>query len=191
MFGLLLPASRGTRGAMKASMSPVSRSCEMVLPSGASTILHVGRQLDGDLLRPRRIVDAAPHPGDVGGLHAMILLQDRARPHAGGELEFRQAHALALEVFGLLDAVGAHIDAVVAEHPRHEGRDAHIGTVALRRLHREARHRQFADVEIHGAEGAEEDFLRRQGHEHRVDAIDLDRPVEQRARPVVIADRHR
>ena len=153
--------------------------------------LDVRRQLDRDLLRPRRIVDAAPHPLDVRRLHAVVVLQDRARPDAGGELEFRQADALALEVLRLLDPVGAHIDAVVPEHPRHERRDTDIGTIALRGLDRVARHRQFADVEIHGAERAEENLLRRQHHENGVDSVDLHGAVKQRARPVVVADGHR
>ena len=127
----------------------------------------------------------------VGRLDAVVVLQDHARPDAGGELIFRQADALALEILRLLDAVGAHIDRVVAERARHEGRHADIGTIALRGLDREARHRQLADVEIHGAEGAEENLLRRQRHEHRIDAVDLHRAVEQRAGAVVVADRDR
>ena len=136
-------------------------------------------------------LDPAAHPGDVRRLHAVIVLQDGARPDAGGELIFRQADPLALEILRLLDAVGAHIDAVVAEHARHEGRHADIGTIALRGLDREARHRQFADVEIHGAKGPEENLLRRQLHEDGLDAVDLHRAVEQRTGPVIIADRHR
>jgi hypothetical protein len=61
----------------------------------------------------------------------------------------------------------------------------------LRGLHREARHRELADVEIHAAEGAEEDFLRRQIHEYRIDPIDLHRAVHQRAHPIVVPDHHR
>ena len=121
----------------------------------------------------------------------MVVLQDDARPHAGCELIFRQADALALEIGGRLDAVLAHIDRVVTERPRDECRHAHIGAIALGGLHREARHRQLADVEIHAAERAEKDFLRRQIHEHRIDAVDLDRAVHERTHAVVIADRDR
>ena len=41
------------------------------------------------------------------GLDAEIVFEDRARPDIGGELVFRQADLLALEVVRLLDAVGA------------------------------------------------------------------------------------
>ena len=151
---------------------------------------HAGRQLDGDLLRPAGILDAAAHPGHVGRLHAVVVLQHDAGPDAGGELIFRQPDALALEVGRRLDAVGAHPDRIVPERPRHEGRHADIGTVPCRGLHRRARHRQFADVEILAAEGAEEDLLGRQRHEHRIDAVDLHRAVDHGTHPVVIADRN-
>jgi hypothetical protein len=45
-----------------------------------------------------------------------------------------------------------------------------------------------ADVEIGVAEGAEEDLLRLQQHEHRIDAVDLHAAIDQRAHPVVVAD---
>ena len=38
------------------------------------------------------------------------------------------------------------------------------------------------------AKRAEEDFLRRQRHEHRIDAVDLHGAVDQRAVAVVVAD---
>jgi hypothetical protein len=121
----------------------------------------------------------------------VVFREDDARPYAGGELIFGQADALALEIGRRLDAVGAHIDRVVAEGARHEGRHAHIGASTLRGLDREARHRQLADIEVDGAEGAEEDLLRRQRHEDRIDAVDLHRAVEERAHAIVITDRDR
>ena len=137
------------------------------------------------------MLDASAHPDDVGRSHAVVILEDDARPHAGRELIFRQPDALALEIGRRLDAVAAHVDRVVTERSRDECRHPHIGTIVLGGLHREARHRQFAEVEIDVAEGTEEDFLRRQIHEHRIDAIDLNRAVHERTHPVVITDRDR
>ena len=149
---------------------------------------RAGGQLDGDLFGPAGMLDSSPHPNHVGRLHAVVVLQDDARPHAGGELIFRQPDAPALEIGRRRDPVAAHIDRVVTECPRNECRHAHIRAVALGGLHREARQRQFADVEVHAAEGAEEDLLGRQVHEHGIDAVDLDRAVHQRTHAVVVAD---
>jgi hypothetical protein len=115
--------------------------------------------------------------------------QNDARPHAGGELIFRQPDAPAFEIGGRLDAIRAHVDRIVTEGPRHERRHPHIGAIAFGGLDREARHRQFTDVEVHAAEGTEEDFLGRQVHEHRIDAVDLHRAVHERTHPVIVADR--
>src|SRR6185369_12671279 len=76
----------------------------------------------------------------------------------------------------------------VAEHTRDEGGHADVGAAALRRLHREARERQFADVEFGMTKGAEEDFFRRQGETGRLDTVDLHAAVDQRARTVIRAD---
>ena len=176
---------------MKPSISPAASMPEMVFPSGAFSSFTSGRQIELDLLGPARLLDAAAHPGHVGGLHAVIVLQDRARPDIGGQLIFRQADLLAFEVFRLLDAVLAHIDRGVAEGARQKHRNADIRAVVLRGLHREARERQFADVEFGRAEGAKEDFLRRQGHEDRIDAVDAHGAVDQRARAIIVADRDR
>jgi hypothetical protein len=119
----------------------------------------------------------------------MVVLQNDARPHAGGELILRQADASSLQIGWRLDAVPPHVDRVVAECAGDEGRHAHIRTIAVGGFHREARHREFANIEIHAAERTEEDFLGRQVHEHRIDAVDLDRAVHQRTNAVVIADR--
>src|SRR6516165_138375 len=119
---------------------------------------------------------------------ARIILQDDARPYAGGELIFRQSDALALHVFRRFHAVLAHIDGVVAERARDEGRYTDIGTIPAGSLDREARQRQLANVEIDTAKCAKEDLLGRQAHEDRVDAVDLHDPVHQRANPVVISD---
>src|SRR6185312_10050251 len=63
-----------------------------------------------------------------------------------------------------------------------------IGAVAIGGLDRVAAQRQLADIELGLAEGAEEDFLRLQHHEDRVDPVDLHRAVEERPHAVVIAD---
>ena len=128
---------------------------------------------------------------DVRRLDAVVVLQDGARPDVRGELILGDADLAAFQVRGLLDAVGAHIDRGVSERARHEGRHAHIGEIALRGLHRRARQRQLADVELGMAERAEEDLLRLERHEHRIDAVDLHRAVGERARAVVIAHRDR
>src|SRR5260370_10032231 len=49
---------------------------------------HAGWELDGDLLRPARVLDPAPHPDNVGRLHAVVVFQNDAGPHAGGWLLF-------------------------------------------------------------------------------------------------------
>jgi hypothetical protein len=118
----------------------------------------------------------------------VIVFQNGARPDIGGQLIFRQADFFTLEVFGLFDPVGAHINRSMAEGARHEGRHTDIRAAALRGLDRKTRQRQFADVEFGMAKGAEEDFFRRQHHAGGVDAIDLDGAVDQRARAVIGSD---
>jgi hypothetical protein len=76
----------------------------------------------------------------------------------------------------------------VAEGAGQEGGDTDVGTVARRRLHREARQRQLADVELCETERAEEDLLRTQVHDDGVDAVDGDAAVAERAGAVVFAD---
>src|SRR5262249_56200663 len=55
--------------------------------------------------------------------------------------------------------------------------------------HGEARQGVFADNEVLGGKWAEEDFLRIELHEHRIDAVDLDGAVDQRPVAVVVTDR--
>src|SRR5262249_6275273 len=74
---------------------------------------HIARQLDRNLLRPAGMLDPSPHPDDVRGLHAVLILQNDAGPDAGGELIFRQSDPLALEILRSLDAVSADINRVV------------------------------------------------------------------------------
>src|SRR5262249_18353345 len=65
------------------------------------------RQVEADLLRTARRLDAAAHPGHVRGFHPVIVLEDRTRPHVGGELIFRQPDLAALQIRWRTHAVGA------------------------------------------------------------------------------------
>ena len=149
---------------------------------------HAGRQLDRQLLRPARLLDAAADPVNVGGLDAEIVVEQGARPHIGGELIFRHADFAALQVGRLLYPIGAHVNRGVPEGPRDESRDRDIGTIALRRFQGEARQRQFADVEFGAAERTKENLFGAERHEDRVDAVDGDAAVNQRAGAVIVAD---
>src|SRR5438105_4458924 len=78
------------------------------------------------LIAPR-LLQAATPPFQVGGLDAILLLQHAAHPDVGGHLVLRHADGPALEVGRRLDAaVGADVDAGVAEQPRHKGRHRDI-----------------------------------------------------------------
>src|SRR6478735_3276590 len=125
---------------------------------------------------------------DVGRLHTVVVFENRASPHIGGELIFRHADFLALKISGLLDPVGPYINGCVSERTRDESRYSHVGTLALSRLDGKTRHRQFADIEFRMAEGAEENFLRIECHEYRIDAVYLYEPIAQRASAVIVAD---
>src|SRR5271169_2696045 len=149
---------------------------------------HSVGQRDGDFLHPSCFFQPAADPMHVGRLDAVVVFEDGARPDIGSQLIFRYTDFFFPEVGWLLDAVGAHIDRGVAEGARHKGRHADIGTIALRGLDREARHRQFAAVEFGMAEGAEEDFLRIERHENWIDAIDLYQPVRKRPGAIIVAD---
>src|SRR5206468_12191114 len=123
------------------------------------------------------VLVAAAHPGDVFWRDPVLLRQDGARPDIRGELIFRYADALALEVAGRADAVGADIDRGVAKGAGGKDGHADIGTIAVGRLHRQAAERELADVEVGLAKGAEEDFLRLERHEDRLRAVDSDGAV--------------
>src|SRR5260370_22699234 len=110
--------------------------------------MHVGWKLDGDFFWPAGMLDPSSHPNYVGGSDAMVVLKDDARPHAGGELILRQSHPPALEIGGRCDAIPPHPDRGVAETPGKENPDPPIRGILLGALHREDRHRQFADGPI-------------------------------------------
>ena len=93
---------------------------------------------------------------------------------------------------GLLDAgVGAHVDAGMPEQPRHERRNADIVRGSGRDGADVARERQFADVELLIAEGAEEDLLRIERQIGDRAALDLDAAIQDRAAAIVVAARDR
>ena len=75
-------------------------------------------QIQFDFFRAARCVNAASNPSDVLGANAVVILQNRARPHNGGELVFRNTYPLALEVLWLTNAVFTHIYRGVPKRPR-------------------------------------------------------------------------
>ena len=174
---------------MKPSISPASSRAGNRRAVGRVVEPHAGRQLDRDLFRPARVLDAAADPVDIRALDAVIVFQEGARPDIGGELIFRHADLAAVQILRRLDAVGADIDRGVAESARHECRHRDIRAIVPRGLDRVARQRQFADVEFGGAEGAKENLLGNERHVDRIDAVDLHAAVDQRPGAVVIADR--
>ena len=150
---------------------------------------EAGRKLEGDFLGPRGMFDAAAHPFDIGWADAEVVFQNRARPHIGCQLVFRETHFPSCQVLRFFDPVGAHENRGVPKTAGYKGRNSHIGALTKCGFEREARQRQLANVEIHGAEGAEENFFGHEFHEHRIDAVDFDRSVDQRAVAVVIPNR--
>src|SRR5882757_479821 len=117
-----------------------------------------------------------------------MIGEERPRPYIGGELVLGDADPSSFEVLRPGDPVLAHIDRGVAEGARQEGRHADIGAIARGGLDGEARERELADIERRLAKGAEEDLLRAERHDDRVDAVDLDRAVDQRPGPIVVSD---
>jgi hypothetical protein len=134
------------------------------------------------------MLDAAADPVDVAGLDAEIVLEDRARPDDRGQLILRHTDLAAPEVLRLVDAVGPHVDRGVAEHTGDKSRHANIGTLSGCGLDREARQRTFTDIELLAAKGTEKNFLRRQGHEDGINAVDGHGTVDQRPVAIVVAD---
>src|ERR1700687_968713 len=163
----------------------------MVAPSGGVLEPYAGRQLDRDFFRPAGLFDTATDPMDVRALDAIVVLKEGARPDIGGQLIFQYADFAALEVLRLFDPVGSHIERRVAKGARDESGHGDIGTVVLRGLDRVARQRQFADIELGGAEGAKEYLLRDERHVDRIDAVDRNAAVDQGTRSIIVAHRDR
>src|SRR5262249_55346886 len=128
---------------------------------------------------------------DIRALDAIVVFQKRPGPDICRQLIFRHADFAALQILRLLDPVGAHINRGVTEGARHKGRYGDIGAIILRSLYRVARQRQFADVELGSAKGAEENLFRDQSHIARIDAVDLDTAVDEGPGAIVVADRNR
>src|SRR5262249_4861601 len=116
---------------------------------------HVGRQFEaGDMLL---VID---HPGDLGGIETVLVHEDSARPHPGGDGIGAHADFLALEVVGLLDAgIRTHDEAAVVEAPHQENRQRNERS-AERAGDHVGRGRHLADVEFdiahHAAECADD-----------------------------------
>ena len=147
------------------------------------------RQTDRRALAAARLLDAARPPFDVGGLDAVLVLEEAADEDIGGLLIFGNADGLALEVFWLADAaIGPDIDAAVAEDARGEGGNADILRFARTGHDGVAAHRHFRDVELGEFEGAMEAFLGEQRHGRDLAALDLDLAIEDRDGAVVNPD---
>ena len=75
-----------------------------------------GGERDGQFFQPPRFFETAAHPSDIRRLHAVIFVQQRARPDIGRELPFGSADPSPLEVLRRPDsAIAAHDDRSVAE----------------------------------------------------------------------------
>src|SRR5215467_2841679 len=146
------------------------------------------RQRDGDLFWSAGLFKAAPDPVDVRGFDAVVIFENCTCPHIGRQLIFRHTDLLALQIGWRLDAIGPDINRRVAKSARHEGRHAHIGTIALVGLEGETRHRQFTDIEFRPTKSAEKNLLRIERHEYRIDTVDPDKPIRQGTGAVIVAD---
>ena len=168
-------------------MRPLSRCSDNVSSAGIGcNSISAGRRSGTRGSRPG-LFEPAVAPLHLGGANAVLVLQNAADPYRRGHLVFGNADHLAAQVLRALDAaVGSDIDRRVTEQPRRKHRDADIRASALRHQVHRVRQRQFGDVELLVAEGAVERFLRRHRTADRLAAIDADRPVEDRACPVVI-----
>ncbi len=132
----------------------------------------------------RHVLVAGQHPGDLAEIDPVLLLQDAARPDAGGDgVAAVDADLFALEILGRGDAgLAVHQDGAVVEgaHQEH-GHRGHA--LAMRPGADIGRDRHLADVELepahHPSEGGDQriDLLEREGKRLRFDAAVLERPV--------------
>src|SRR5262249_61938359 len=85
------------------------------------------RHLERPAPAPSFSFDAAAPPAHRLGLQPEIVLQDAAYPYVGRDLVLGEPDRLPGERQRPVDAaVGADIDAGMAEQARNEGRDAHV-----------------------------------------------------------------
>jgi hypothetical protein len=140
---------------------------------------HVRRRL---ILR--HVLIAGEHPGDLAQIDAVFLLQDAARPHAGGDrVAAVDADLPAFEVFRRADAgVAVHQDGAMMKgaHQKHRYRRH---SLAVRPGTDVGRDRHLADVELEAAHHAPEcgderiDLYELEGKGRRLDAAVLERLV--------------
>jgi hypothetical protein len=76
----------------------------------------------------------------------------------------------------------------VAKGPGGKDGNADVRTIAGCCFQGKAAQREFADVELGMADGAEENLLRHEEREDRIDAVDLHGTVHERACAIVIPD---
>ena len=120
--------------------------------------------------------------------HAVVFGEDAPDPHAGGQLEFGGADALAAQVGGCRDAgVGVDVDPAVAEHPRGEHRQRDERPRVPVQGRDVGRQRHLRDVELAVPQHPEERLLDRQPQVGQVDAIGANAAVLEGTGPVVVA----
>lgn len=152
--------------------------------------LDLGRQRDGSALAASRDLDAAATPFDVARMDAMFVLQDAPDPDVGGRLILWHADHFADEIFGTRDAaVGANVDAAVAEQPGHEGGHTDVGSGAARHRHHVAAERDLRDVEFLTFERAVRGLFWLQRHGVDLAALDRHASVKDRAGAIIGPDR--
>ena len=130
------------------------------------------------------VLVAGEHPGDRVEVDAVLVGEDRPRPHAGRHrVAAVDADLRALEVLGRPDAVpGVDGDRVVVEAAHQERRDGGERH-AVRLGGQVRRQRHLADVELQGAHHAAEaldedrDLLELEGRAVRGDGAVLERAV--------------
>src|SRR5712671_2903731 len=99
-----------------------------------SRIVHIGRKFDLRALLATRLFEAAAPPPDVARLDAVFILENAPDPDIRGHLVFGQPDRSAPEILWASDAaIGADIDATVAEQPRHERRNGEVMRFPARR----------------------------------------------------------
>ena len=147
---------------------------------------RIPRQLELQLLRPPWL-PAARVIGDAVNRHAMVVCQDAANPHAGGQLILGRSHSPAGEILrSAYSAGGVHIDGGVSEHARGKDRDRDERWIGREERHYVRGEGHLGGVELPMPQHAEERLLDRQVQIPQVDAVGLDAALGQRPGPVVV-----